>query len=207
MKKIYVYYAQTSVDTAERELYPRERTEEINGCKNESVKREKYYAWRLLEYAIKDVFSLDFNNLQFTKLPSGQWICDGCRFSISHSSGRVAVAVSDSDVGVDIEAVHDIDERIANKALTDAEFSHYKRLKDGSREEYLLETASDDQLAAIISAFPSVEKAHDCQLTFSTEAVAVSDVMGFMAKANISPLKLERMEPTLESLFMEVTKK
>ena len=73
------------------------------------------------------------------------------------------------------------------------------------REEYLLETASDDQLAAIISAFPSVEKAHDCQLTFSTEAVAVSDVMGFMAKANISPLKLERVEPTLESLFMEVT--
>jgi phosphopantetheine--protein transferase-like protein len=140
MEKIYVYYAPIPTEIEDRELYPRERMDEINGCKNDGVKRDKYYSWALLEYAVRDALSLDFNNLQFTKLSSGQWICDGCRFSISHTDGAVAAAVSDSDVGVDIEAVHDIDERIANKALTDAELSHYKRLKDGSREEYLLES-------------------------------------------------------------------
>ena len=75
------------------------------------------------------------------------------------------------------------------------------------REEYLLETASHDHLTAIVSAFPAMENIRDGQLTFSTEDVAVSDVMRFMADGGISPVRLERMEPTLESLFMEVTKK
>ena len=75
------------------------------------------------------------------------------------------------------------------------------------REEYLLETASHDHLTAIVSAFPVMENIRDGQLTFSTEDVAVSDVMRFMADGGISPVRLERMEPTLESLFMEVTKK
>lgn len=75
------------------------------------------------------------------------------------------------------------------------------------REEYLLETASDDHLAAIIRAFPSMEKADDNQLVFCEGDASVSDVMRFMANEGISPLRLDRMEPTLESLFMEVTKK
>ena len=139
MKKIYVYYAQTSVDTAERELYPRERMEEILECKNESVRREKYSAWKLLEHAINDAFSLDFDNLQFAKLDSGQWVCDKCSFSISHSDGVAAVAVSDASVGVDIEPVRAIDQRLASKVLTDSEYEYYSSLGEDDRANLLLE--------------------------------------------------------------------
>ena len=140
MQKIYVYYAKIPKDMGEVELYPKERADEIKGCKNENVRREKYYAWRLLEYAVKDALRLDFNNLKFTKLPSGQWICDGCCFSISHSCGVAAVAVSGGDVGVDVEVVHDIDSRIADKVLTDGELSYYKALKYEEALGYLIDT-------------------------------------------------------------------
>ena len=139
MKKIYVYYAQTSVDTAERELYPRERMDEINRCKNDSARREKYSAWKLLEHAINDAFSLDFDNLQFAKLDSGKWICDKCSFSISHSEGVVAVAVSDASMGVDVEPVRTIDPRLSGKVLTDAEYEHYSVLSEDDKASFLLE--------------------------------------------------------------------
>ena len=140
MQEIYVYYAKIPSDIGECELYPRERTEEINGCKNESIKREKYYAWRLLEYAIKDVFSLDFNNLQFTKLPSGQWVCDELCFSLTHAGGAVTVALSIADVGVDIELVRELDGRLAERVLTDREYLCYQSLAEERRQDYLLET-------------------------------------------------------------------
>ena len=122
MQKVYLYYAEiTDIDRSNM-VYPKERMDEILECKNESVRREKYSAWKLLEYAVKDAFSLDFDNLQFTKLDSGQWVCDKCSFSISHSDGVAAVAVSDVSVGVDIEPVRAIDQRLASKVLTDSEY-------------------------------------------------------------------------------------
>ena len=74
------------------------------------------------------------------------------------------------------------------------------------REEYHLEVASPDQLATILSAFPAMEKTHESGLIFRTEDVAMAEVLSFMAVENISPLRLWRVEPTLESLFMEVTR-
>ena len=73
------------------------------------------------------------------------------------------------------------------------------------REEYHLEVASPDQLATILSAFPAMEKTHESGLIFRTEDVAMAEVLSFMAAENVSPLRLWRVEPTLESLFMEVT--
>ena len=74
------------------------------------------------------------------------------------------------------------------------------------KEEYRLETETDVQLAALLSRFPAMEKTGERQLTFSEDRVAVCDVMGYAAVLKLRPLRLERIEPTLESLFMEVTK-
>ena len=139
MQKVYLYYAEiTDIDRSNM-VYPKERMDEILECKNESVRREKYSAWKLLEYAVKDAFSLDFDNLQFTKLDSGQWVCDKCSFSISHSDGVAAVAVSDVSVGVDIEPVRAIDQRLASKVLTDSEYEYYSSLGEDDRANLLLE--------------------------------------------------------------------
>ena len=75
------------------------------------------------------------------------------------------------------------------------------------REEYLLEVASSDDLASILSAFPSMEQTGQDQLLFCEGEHTVFDVMSFVAEGRIHLLKLDRVEPTLESLFMEVTKK
>ena len=75
------------------------------------------------------------------------------------------------------------------------------------REEYLLEVASSDDLASILSAFPSMEQTGQDQLLFCEGEHTVFDVMSFVAEGRIHLVKLDRVEPTLESLFMEVTKK
>lgn len=74
-------------------------------------------------------------------------------------------------------------------------------------EEYLLETTGHDDLLTISQAFPAMEAISDHQLVLREGAHTVIDVMAFLAAHRIHPSKLERMEPTLESLFMEVTKK
>ena len=75
------------------------------------------------------------------------------------------------------------------------------------REEYLLEVASSADLASILSAFPSMEQTGQDQLLFCEGEHTVFDVMSFVAEGRIHLVKLDRVEPTLESLFMEVTKK
>ena len=75
------------------------------------------------------------------------------------------------------------------------------------REEYLLETAADSDLSAIASAFPSMERAAPNQLILRENEHTVFDVMSFVAEKRIHLLRLDKIEPTLESLFMEVTKK
>ena len=139
MQRVYLYYAEVCSGECAHQLYPNERMEEINGCKNEGVRREKYSAWALLRYAITDALALKFEDVQFVKLPSGQWICDKCSFSISHADGAVVVAVSDLAVGADVEIVKSINPRLAPKILTDLEFARYSELSDFEKTGFLLE--------------------------------------------------------------------
>ena len=45
------------------------------------------------------------------------------------------------------------------------------------------------------------------QLTFCERNFSVFDVLRFVTDRQIALVKFERVEPTLESLFMEVTRK
>ena len=74
-------------------------------------------------------------------------------------------------------------------------------------EEYLLETVTAEDLAVILAAFPSMERLDETRLVFREGAHTVFDVMSLLQERRIRPAKLEQVEPTLESLFMEVTKK
>ena len=70
-----VLYAPIGEGSIGDDIYPRARRDEIARCKSEKVKREKYFAWKLLRKALTDHFNLDFDNLQFAKTANGQWIC------------------------------------------------------------------------------------------------------------------------------------
>ena len=73
-------------------------------------------------------------------------------------------------------------------------------------EAYLLETEKGEDAAALLREFPDMEQSGGC-LTFYEKQNTLQDVLGFVAAQKLSLIKLERAEPTLESLFMEVTGK
>ena len=72
-------------------------------------------------------------------------------------------------------------------------------------EEYYLETERSADLQQLMQTFPRMQQIGQNLLSFRNKDHAVSDVLGFLAERAIPILKLERMEPSLESLFMEVT--
>ena len=74
-------------------------------------------------------------------------------------------------------------------------------------EEYHLETENLAQAQALLQAFPKLKPIGKNQLAFFESEDAFFDLLRFAADRRITLLKLERKEPTLESLFMEVTGK
>ncbi|MBQ7408395.1 MAG: 4'-phosphopantetheinyl transferase superfamily protein, partial [Clostridia bacterium] len=86
-------------------VYPTERANQISECSNKKVRLEKYLVWKLLEYALEHTFGKKITDVKFKKEPTGKWTCNFCEFSLSHTDGAVAVAISRKAVGVDIEGL------------------------------------------------------------------------------------------------------
>lgn len=74
-------------------------------------------------------------------------------------------------------------------------------------EEYLLEIENDADMRKLIQTFPAMKQSGRNQLTFYESVLSAFDVLRFVSDQHIALLKFERVEPTLESLFMEVTQK
>ena len=69
-------------------------------------------------------------------------------------------------------------------------------------DEYLLETETPEARDGLLSAFPTLRSAGENRLLASGEEIYA--VMGYAADRRLPLIKLERVEPTLETLFMEV---
>lgn len=108
------------------DIYCPLRREEIEKCCNSEVKKQKFYVWKLLEYALSDSFGLEKRMLNFQKKNNGKWVIDGYFFSLSHSGNIVVVAVSESPVGVDIQKINKIDDPAKFKAVI---FSEKEKVK------------------------------------------------------------------------------
>ena len=72
-------------------------------------------------------------------------------------------------------------------------------------DEYLLEIQAESDASKLKQAFPMMQQLSQNKLTFCVSELSVFDVLEYLAKEQIVPQKLERVEPTLENLFMEVT--
>lgn len=73
------------------------------------------------------------------------------------------------------------------------------------REEYCLETEQDGDKLRLLQAFPAMKLMERNQICFSEKEYNVFEILQFVTENRLALLKLERVEPTLESLFMEVT--
>ena len=74
-------------------------------------------------------------------------------------------------------------------------------------EEYRLEVQNEREVVVLREVFVDMKQTERNQLIFREGESNVFDLIRFVADREIHLLKLERVEPTLESLFMEVTGK
>lgn len=141
-----VYYAVKPSEYKYEKVLPKERQKEIACCKNEKVKSDKYFVWRLLEYGLKNTFGLDIKNVDFVKNEHGKWQCPNCFFSLSHSEDVVAVAISNKPVGVDVEVIKQPKVLgLENKILSDNEFIEFSKLSNEEKDKKILEIWSQKE--------------------------------------------------------------
>lgn len=119
-------------------VFPPERNEYINSANIKETVEQRFFVWKLLEYALKQSFNLAIENLHFS-VQNGKWGCKECFFSLSHSENIVAVAVSTSPVGMDIEtATRIVSPNLSKKILTQNELEAFKSIDKKQQSEYLL---------------------------------------------------------------------
>ena len=107
-------------------------------------------------------------------------MCDSFDFSISHSCGVVAVAISESTVGIDVEQVKNpSSDRFADRMLSASELFEYNKTDESKKARYLIGKWSEKE--AIFksknkSAFiPSEAKACEYENLFTYD-FSVKDV-------------------------------
>lgn len=74
-------------------------------------------------------------------------------------------------------------------------------------EEYMVELSCDADVPQLLAAFPGCTVAGACQVTFRNDGDVLYDIMQFLSRKKLPFQKLERIESTLESLFLEVVEK
>jgi phosphopantetheine--protein transferase-like protein len=137
--KVYVYISRVPAVLPRKALFPPARLAEIMSCKSDSLGRQKYRAWELLEQAFRQVFLKNLTELGLRKTDTGKWVSDkGFYFSISHCESLVAVAVSSAPVGVDIEEMRAIKAGFEKKCLSKEGLAEFGELDEDERGRYLL---------------------------------------------------------------------
>ncbi len=74
-------------------------------------------------------------------------------------------------------------------------------------DSYILETENDSDALLLKQAFSKMEQVGKNRLTFCENELSAFEVMRFISENRVAISKLEREEPTLESLFMEASDK
>lgn len=78
---------------------------------------------------------------------------------------------------------------------------------DYRTEKYLIEIEKECDILAMLTAFSDCRRIGQTQMEFCEKEHTLFEVLQYITNQKISVLKIERMEPSLESLFMEVVVK
>lgn len=134
----YVYVSRYPFKTDEN-INCEQRRKEINRCLNEKIKMGKFYVWKLLENALLELFGDNTKGVDFFKI-GNKWKCDLCEFSLTHSGDVVGVALSHKQVGIDIEKVRLVEEKISSKIFTPKEKDKFNTLDKIDKQNYIFST-------------------------------------------------------------------
>lgn len=127
-----VYFSEIPEVLEYKELFPKERNEEVLSVSNDKVKRSKYWAWKTLEYALFRSFGYKIQDLAVVKNKNGKWMSKKCFFSITHTQNFVAVIVSNKETGIDAEDCLSFYERFENEKI----FNSFAKKTTCKKEEF-----------------------------------------------------------------------
>lgn len=71
-------------------------------------------------------------------------------------------------------------------------------------DAFSVELSDASAIGAILSDFPDARVGEENTLVFTGDDAQFREVMAYLLKKGITPRKMERLEPTVESLFVEV---
>lgn len=74
-------------------------------------------------------------------------------------------------------------------------------------EEYLIEMEKEKDIVVLLQSFPVLQRVGNQKICFKEDGQNLFEILHFLTERKMPILKIERMEPTLESLFMEVVER
>ena len=108
-------------DLPDEPIADAKREEYIARASDPRTREERRAAWQLLLMGLK-ARGIDPGKIEITREECGRWTSPNVCFSLSHTQGAVAVAISDSPVGIDIEEIKERDiTALSRRALTERE--------------------------------------------------------------------------------------
>lgn len=119
------------------------RRRKLDAMTNRRGRIEMLGAEMLLRYAMKKTYGIDATGLEIECGSFGKpRFSDASlpEFSLSHSEEAVACAISDREVGTDIQHVDRLRPAAARRIMTDAEFEAFLRFDAKAKEEAFFRT-------------------------------------------------------------------
>ncbi len=114
MIKIY-YFDITNKNDIDFDKVPDNARDFVRIYKEEKSRNLSGYAWMFLKDILKCDFEIDLESKVITCNEYGKPCIAGIYFNISHSKNMIAIAVGDSNVGIDIEAKSNFEIQIKSK--------------------------------------------------------------------------------------------
>ena len=116
-----------------------DRCAKMRRLRSSLSKKASVAAYLLLRVALVEIYSID-EAVEFEYAEKGKPLLKDypdIHFSLSHSKSTVACAVSDVEVGVDVQNISPISDRLAKRVLTEFEYARFK--ESPAPDEYFCE--------------------------------------------------------------------
>jgi len=112
------------------------RRNKVKKIKSPHGKKASAVVYLLLRLALRDIYGIN-EILEFDFTKTGKPVLQNypnIHFSLSHSFNVAVCAVSDKEIGVDVQQISNIKEKVAKRVLADKEFSGF--INSLSPDEY-----------------------------------------------------------------------
>lgn len=142
MAVVYILNANNlSTDLSLYDNIDKLRLKKIKKSSNILLKKEQLGANLLLNDILENYFFMDITKVEYIYNEYGKpYIKDSnLYFSLSHSNGVIALAVSKEEIGLDIELIKDVKDNLALKVMNEAEYNIYKGLSKNDKISYFYE--------------------------------------------------------------------